>query len=176
MADPAKTLRGVGGRRLLDRVLDACAEATRIVVVGEQTQVGRSVTWAREDPPGGGPVPALRAGLAQVRADQVAVVAGDLPFLQLSDVRLLSLLAHPPAAGGVLVDDTGREQWLAGVWRTQTLLAALTGYTGNSLHGVLTPLRPRPLAVFATARPRPWQDCDTPEQLAHAERLLQECP
>lgn len=172
MADSAKTLREVGGRRLLDRVLDACAEASHTVLVGEQVPVDRQVTWAREDPPGGGPVPAVRAGLAQVRAEQVAVVAGDLPFLRVADVRLLSLLAHAPAAGAVLLDDRGRSQWLAGVWRTRELLAALADYTGDSLRGVLGPLRPRPLGVFAADRPRPWLDCDTPEQLAAADRLL----
>lgn len=171
MADPAKTLRTVGGRRLLDLVLDACAAAARVVVVGQRTEVNRQVSWAREDPPGGGPVPALRAGLADVRADQVALLAGDLPFLRDRDVELLGLLAHPPAAGGVLVDGRGRPQWLAGVWRTEPLRAALTSYQGDSLHGLLAPLQPRPLGVYATNRPSPWLDCDTPEQLARADAI-----
>lgn len=172
MADDAKVLREVGGRRLLDLVLDACAHATRVVVVGPETAVNRDVTWTREDPPGGGPVAGLRAGFPAVRSGQVAVLAGDLPFLRAHDLDLLGLLAHAPSTGGVLVDDRGREQWLAGVWRTDALATALEGYTGDSLHGLLRPLRPRPLGVFAAGRPRPWLDCDTPEELARAERLL----
>ncbi|MQA77013.1 MAG: NTP transferase domain-containing protein [Streptosporangiales bacterium] len=172
MADDAKVLREVGGRRLLDLVLDACAHAARVVVVGPETTVNRPVTWAREDPPGGGPVAGLRAGFPAVRSGRVALLAGDLPFLRAHDVDLLGLLAHTPSTGGVLVDDRGREQWLAGVWRVDALATALEGYTGDSLHGLLRPLRPRPLGVFAAGRPRPWLDCDTPEELARAERLL----
>ena len=39
------------------------------------------VRLVREQPPGGGPVAALRAGLAEVPTDVVALLAGDLPFL-----------------------------------------------------------------------------------------------
>lgn len=170
MADPEKVLQEVGGRRLLDRVLDACANASRIVVVGPRTEVGRPVHWVREDPPGAGPVAAARAGLTEVRADRVALLAGDLPFLQPVDLRLLYALAHPPAAGAVLVDDGGREQWLAGMWRVEPLTRALRSYQGDSLRGLLAPLRPRALGVMAR-EPRPWLDCDTPEQLERARRL-----
>ncbi|BBA98779.1 putative molybdopterin-guanine dinucleotide biosynthesis protein [Actinacidiphila reveromycinica] len=54
----------VGGRQLLDRVLAACAAAGETVVVGPRRPTARPVRWAREEPPGGGPVPALAAGLA----------------------------------------------------------------------------------------------------------------
>ena len=44
----------VGGRTLLDRVLDACTEARTTVVVGPARGTGRAgVRWTREDPPGG---------------------------------------------------------------------------------------------------------------------------
>lgn len=171
MDDPDKTSRTVGGRRLVDLVLTACTGAGQLVVVGPETPLERSVVWTREQPPGGGPVAALRAGLAAVRADQVALLAGDLPFLTSYDIDLLRRLAVPPAAGAVLVDDAGREQWLAGVWRSQPLREALTEYEGSSMRGLLGPLRPRPLAVHTSTRPSPWLDCDTPEQLTHAERL-----
>ena len=42
----------------------------------------------------------------------------------------------------MLIDDGGREQWLAGVWRTAVLVRALAGYEGRSLHGLLGPLYP----------------------------------
>lgn len=170
MADPQKVLQQVGGRRLLDRVLDACADAARVVVVGPETDVGRPVHWALEDPPGSGPLPAVRAGLVEVRAERVALLAGDLPFLERGDLRLLYALAHPPAAGAVLVDDAAREQWLAGMWRVDALSGALKSYSGDSMRGLLAPLRPRPLGVMAR-EPRPWLDCDTVEQLERARRL-----
>ena len=45
----------VDGRTLLDHVLDAVALAELIVVVGPRKADVPGVTWAREDPPGGGP-------------------------------------------------------------------------------------------------------------------------
>ncbi|WP_263167868.1 DUF6457 domain-containing protein [Streptomyces sp. SCSIO ZS0520] len=53
----------VGGRRLLDRVLTACADAERTVVVAAPRPTVRPVHWTREEPPGSGPVAALAAGL-----------------------------------------------------------------------------------------------------------------
>ncbi|MFF6775602.1 DUF6457 domain-containing protein [Streptomyces sp. NPDC012637] len=56
----------VGGRPLLDRVLAACRDAGRIVVVAEPRATAHPVEWAREEPPGGGPVAALDAGLRRL--------------------------------------------------------------------------------------------------------------
>jgi molybdopterin-guanine dinucleotide biosynthesis protein A len=71
----------VGDRPMLQSVLDAVADASTRVVVGPPQPVPTDVVLVREQPPGGGPVAALRAGLAEVRTDVVAVLAGDLPFL-----------------------------------------------------------------------------------------------
>ncbi|PRH79320.1 molybdenum cofactor guanylyltransferase [Streptomyces solincola] len=87
----------VGGRALLDRVLDACRGAGRTVVVGGRRPTGRPVHWAREQPPGGGPVAALAAGLRLVEADTVVVLGGDLPFL--GDSTVPALLAALTADG-----------------------------------------------------------------------------
>ncbi|MDF4251785.1 DUF6457 domain-containing protein [Streptomyces sp. WMMB303] len=58
----------VGGRTLLDRVLAACGDATATVVVGPRRPTCRPVLWAREEPPGGGPLAALQAGLDALAA------------------------------------------------------------------------------------------------------------
>ncbi|MEU7317258.1 DUF6457 domain-containing protein [Streptomyces sp. NPDC007083] len=58
----------VGGRPLLDRVLAACGDATATVVVGPRRPTCRPVLWAREEPPGGGPLAALQAGLDALAA------------------------------------------------------------------------------------------------------------
>ncbi|MFE9875580.1 DUF6457 domain-containing protein [Streptomyces sp. NPDC005784] len=79
----------VGGRALLDRVLAACAGATRTVVVAEPRSTARPVEWAREDPPGGGPLAALDAGLRSTTAPYVVVLSADLPFLEEGTVRRL---------------------------------------------------------------------------------------
>lgn len=152
----------VGGRSLVERVAAAVPHAERLVVVGPPRDLPGAL-FTREDPPGGGPVPALRAGLAMAAAPWVALLAGDLPLLLPEHVIALLDAADTPerAAGAVLLDDGGREQWLAGVWRTAALRAALEDYGGRSLHGLLAPLDPVRLRLPGT----PWLDCDTMDDL-----------
>lgn len=64
----------VGGRRLLDVVVDACDGCAPVVVVGEaDLDVPPGVLLTREDPPFAGPAAALAAGVAGLDAH------GDLP-------------------------------------------------------------------------------------------------
>ena len=152
----------IGGRTLLERVAAAArdhAPGARIIVVGPERDSPRAL-YVREDPPGSGPVPALRAGLARVRADRFALLAADLPHLS---GRHLALL-EPNA---VFTDAGGREQWLAGLWRTADVRAALAAYRGRSLHGLLGPLEPR---LVPAPDPDAVADCDTPEDLERAAR------
>lgn len=196
----------VGGRSLLDRVLDAVADAGTVVVVGPRRPTRHEVRWVREVPPGAGPVPALMAGLTQVDAEVVAVLAADLPFLDAPTVRRLvdvvgssavdvpagsggaggsggSGAAGRPAgavgpaarsalpAGACLVDDTGREQWLAGAWRSGVLREGVQRATTGRLRDVMAPLRPALLAVPGgdAALPPPWYDCDNQDDVDRAE-------
>ncbi|MFG2090016.1 MULTISPECIES: molybdenum cofactor guanylyltransferase [unclassified Spirillospora] len=160
----------VGGRALIEWAAAAASGASRLIVVGPPRDVLPGAVLVREDPPGAGPVPALRAGLAEVRAPRLALLAADMPFLRPAHLaRLLDAMGD--RAGSVLVDGDGREQWLAGCWRAGTLREALNGYPGASLRGLLGPLAPVTVALPADARPA-WYDCDTPEELAAAERLL----
>ncbi|MEU8249578.1 NTP transferase domain-containing protein [Nonomuraea sp. NPDC048916] len=153
----------VGGRTMVERVVAAVPGALRVVVVGPERRLA-GVVSAREDPPGGGPVPALRAGLREVTAPWVVLLAGDLPFL--APAHLTPLLeARTPGAGGVVaVDAGGREQWLLGVWRVAPLRAALDGYDGRSLRGLLGPL----VAGRVPLPGRASFDCDTMDDLKEA--------
>ncbi|GAA3101583.1 molybdenum cofactor guanylyltransferase [Streptosporangium carneum] len=151
----------VGGRPLVERVAAAVPDAGRLIVVGSPRPGLPGALFLREDPPGGGPVPALRAGLTAVSAPWVALLAADLPFLAPEHVRALLEAA---GTGAVLVDGDGREQWLVGVWRTAELTRALARYEGRSLHGLLAPLDPVRITLPGT----PWFDCDTPEDLRRA--------
>jgi molybdopterin-guanine dinucleotide biosynthesis protein A len=159
----------VGGRSMLATVLTALAGAQPRVVVGPPQPVPPGVVLVREEPPGGGPVPALAAGLAAVGdAEVVAVLAADLPFVT---AEIVAALRERLTGDGVLVvDDTGRDQLLLGVWRTTVLRRALHGARPHSpLRVVLAPLavrRHRPPAVPGV--PPPWTDCDTPAELARA--------
>ncbi|MFE3453549.1 NTP transferase domain-containing protein [Nonomuraea sp. NPDC059194] len=155
----------LGGRTLLERVAAAVPDAGRLVVVGPPRDLPGAL-FTRERPEGGGPVPALRAGLALVAAPWVALLAGDLPLMEPAHVRAL-LRAAGDGDGAVLLDDDGREQWLAGVWRTAPLRAALAGYEGRSLRGLLTPLDPARLRLPGT----PWLDCDTMDDLRKVAQM-----
>ncbi len=160
----------VAGRTLLERVVDAVLAHTPgadVTVVGPRRDLP-DVRYVREDPPGGGPVPALGAGLPHVRAPWVALLAADLPHLGPEHVRALAAAAHG-SDGAVFVDDTGREQWLTGVWRTDTLRAALADYEERSLYRLLGPLDP--VRVPLTGVPGDF-DVDTPEALERVRRLL----
>ena len=154
----------VGGMSLLARVLAAVADADRTVVVGPDRATSRPVSWVREDPPGGGPVAALAAGLALVDAPVVAVLAADLPFLDAATVRCLRD-ALGSCDGALLVDADGRDQLLIGMWRTGSLRAALpAAVDGARLGAMLAGLD----AVRVRVTGRPWFDCDTEDDLAAA--------
>ena len=71
----------------------------------------------------GGPVAALAAGVAELDADAVVVLAGDLVHPEFVLVALAA--ARDGRDGAVLVDPDGREQWLAARYRVEALRAAL---------------------------------------------------
>lgn len=168
----------VGGRALLDRVLSACADAVGTVVVADPRPTVRPVRWAREEPPGGGPLAALDAGLRHTTSDVVLVLSADLPFLGGEAVRrLLDALETGAARDGVLLTDpTGHDQPLVAAYRTHSLrreLAALT-HTHGGLAGL--PLR-RLVASLDLARvPDPVAsfDCDTWDDIAAARARIRE--
>ncbi|MGW1610846.1 NTP transferase domain-containing protein [Streptomyces sp. NPDC002285] len=167
----------VGGRPLLDRVLAACADARTTVVVADPRPTARPVTWAREDPPGGGPVAALDAGLRHTGAEQVVVLSADLPFLDEGTVRrLLAALRSGDADGALLTDADGRDQPLVAAYRAPALrreLAALT-QGRDGLAGL--PLRRLTGALALTRVPDPVAsfDCDTWDDIATARARIRE--
>ncbi|MGI5156834.1 molybdenum cofactor guanylyltransferase [Microbispora sp. CA-102843] len=158
----------VGGLPLVERVASAVRDARAVVVVGPPRDMPGAL-FTREEPPGGGPVPALRAGLAEVTSPLVVLLAADLPFVLAGHVRALLAAVPEDGAGAVLVDDEGREQWLTGAWRTAALRAALGAYEGRSLRGLLGPLGPVPVRPpVAPGETPPWFDCDTVDDLRAA--------
>jgi molybdopterin-guanine dinucleotide biosynthesis protein A len=177
---PGKPAQRVGDRTLLGWAVDAAvrAGAGQVIVAGPRrpdygplAAPPRGLRFVREEPPGAGPVPAVRAALACPSAAAVALLAADLPFLRARHLRAL-LAAAAGEAGAVLLDDGGHPQWLAGCWQAGTLRQALQGYRGESLRGLLRPLGPALLRYpLAPGEPPPWLDCDTAADLAHARRL-----
>ncbi|MEU6483436.1 NTP transferase domain-containing protein [Streptomyces sp. NPDC046887] len=174
----------VGARPLLDRVLDACRGAGRTVVVGGRRPTVRPVRWVREEPPGGGPLAALSAGLRLVEADTVVVLGGDLPFLGEAAVAALvgELGAEEGAEGVLAVDGGGRDQPLTAAYRTEPLRREIALLAAE--HGTLPGLPLRLLMdelVLRRIGSGPGTslegasfDCDTWEDIAAARSRIRE--
>ncbi|MFI5691732.1 molybdenum cofactor guanylyltransferase [Kribbella sp. NPDC051586] len=119
-----KAMLVLDGATLLDRVLTATAGAVSTVVVGPVRTTYREVDWTVEDPPSGGPVAGLAAGLQRGRAPVVVVVSCDLPWLTKDAVATLvdGLDGHD---GHGLRDTSGQEQQLATAYRRTALAEAI---------------------------------------------------
>lgn len=141
----------VAGRTLLSRVLDARTLVRHVVIVGPETAhlaagdtpAGSTpAVWALEDPPFGGPVAGIAAGLTALTAtdlpDWVLVLACDLPWAADATRTLLPHLTDPtlPASvqGLYLTDTDGHAQWLTAAYRLDALTAAMSRL-GARAHG-----------------------------------------
>ena len=161
----------IAGRSLLDHAVAAVRDAQRVIVVGPEQPVDGSVVFCREQPPGGGPVAAIAAGLRHTSSDAVVVLAADLPFVAPAIPLLLDAL--PSVGAALLVDDSGRANYLAAAWRRASLDEALTalGDPTNASARALTELTPRVLVPDEGG----WgRDCDTWEDLAQARSEREE--
>lgn len=119
-----KAMLVLDGVTLLDRVLAATAGAVTTVVVGPVRTTYREVDWTVEDPPSGGPVAGLAAGLQRGTAPVVVVVSCDLPWLTQNDVAtLVDELGEYDGHG--LRDTSGQEQQLATAYRRTALAEAI---------------------------------------------------
>lgn len=118
-----KPLFEVHGSTLLRRAVAAvrAGGAGRVIVAAPVLDDDLDAVWVREDPPFGGPVAGVVAALSEVDADDVFVLACDLPTADAAVALLPDPL--PPEADGACLDD-GRRQWLIGRYRTAALRAA----------------------------------------------------
>jgi molybdopterin-guanine dinucleotide biosynthesis protein A len=168
----------VGGRALLDRVLGVCRDAGRTVVVGGRRVTARPVVWAREEPPGGGPLAALDAGVRQVEAQAVLVLSADLPFLGERTVRqLIGTLGTSGREAALLTDAGGRDQPLVAAYRTEPLRRelALLATEYGSLTGLPLRLLTQELDLARIgAEPLASFDCDTWEDISAARARIRE--
>ncbi|MDQ3615401.1 MAG: NTP transferase domain-containing protein [Actinomycetota bacterium] len=176
----------IDGTTLLERAITTTVAAEEVVVVGEQLPTSRQVTWTREDPAGGGPAAGLLAGLDVLRTppELVFVLAVDMPRVTPSTVaRLIDALgdaipgsgAIPGTGAGidgpdaaVLVDEAGRLQTLAGVYRYSALISARPA-DRNQDHGLAVRELVAPLALVGVpAIGGEGRDIDTREDLRAA--------
>lgn len=160
----------IEGVTLLERALHATLTAGEVVVVGDEVPTTRPVIWAREEPAGGGPAAGLLAGTDRFTRpfDLVCVLAVDMPKVDAGTVARLTwaVEADPGVDGAVLVDDAGRRQTLAAVYRLAALRAARpadrAAEHGLPVRRLLDGLR----LVEVPSVGDEARDIDTPEDLA----------
>lgn len=130
----------IGGRSCLDLALDAVGDAGRRVIVGPADLARPGVPATLEEPPLGGPVAGIDAGLMHLGepgSPWVAVLACDVPRAgALVPLLVAALAGDPTADGAVVVDGEGHRQALVGMYRRAPLETALTGLRdGGGTHG-----------------------------------------
>ena len=173
----------LGGVRLIDRVcgslLEACG-AGCVAVVPPTVRVPEGVVRTLEDPPNGGPLAGIDAGLRALGVDDellVVVVSVDVPGV----AGLLPALLGSPLG----VDSEGRiavggdpqpfDQYLMGVYRAGALrrvideaVAALGSVRGVGVRRVLRALALERISIDADV----CRDIDTPEDVAWWQAFL----
>ena len=160
----------IDGEAIVARAVAALrAAGAEALVVGDPTGVPSGVRVVREDPPFGGPLAGVAAGIAALEPREegvVLLVGGDMPFVTGGTLRALA----SAAAGGVALawDETGRAQPLCAAWDEGALrhrLAAIGDPANRPLRLLLDGLEPIPVPVPA----RELLDVDTPDDLRAAQ-------
>ncbi len=162
----------VGGRRLLDIVLDAVPEARTRVVVGD-VDVPYGVLQTLEEPPGGGPAAGVLAGLDAITEPSTwtTLLACDLPGAIPAVAEILAAVdPDQPADGWCATHSDGHLQWLLGVFRTASLRRAFETYV--TAHGVSMRRLLSDLTLVAVESGADVSDLDTPEDLARWGGIL----
>jgi len=176
----------VGRHSLLRHVLDGVAGARRIVVVGPPrreaaefgARCGADLRLCQEQPPGGGPVAALAAGLPETEAEVVMVLAADLPWVGEAVPKLLSALSGESDTDAVVLTDAGgRRNYLAAAWR-RSALTAVVGDLGAP-EGLAARMLYRSARVVEVRPGRDLpehvgEDCDTWPDVARARGRCEE--
>ena len=173
----------LGGVRVIDRVcgvlLEACG-AGCVAVVPPTVRVPEGVLRTLEDPPSGGPLAGIDAGLRALGVDDdvlVVVVSVDAPGVAGLLPALLGSPLGSDSEGRIAVggDPQPFDQYLMGVYRAGALrrvideaVAALGSVRGVGVRRVLRALALERVSVDADV----CRDIDTPEDVAWWQDFL----
>ncbi|HLS03828.1 MAG TPA: NTP transferase domain-containing protein [Actinomycetales bacterium] len=174
------------GRTLLEHAVDALAFCDEILIVAPERELGGGAHWPAvrftlEDPPHGGPVAGLAAGVAAweelADAEHVVILPVDMPnpgrAAAWLDVEGRAALG-PEVDGVVLEDEAGWPQYLLGRYRLGALrraVAALGSTRNKSMRkfGELLNVARIPVENLTLI------DVDTPEDArAHGIEIIKE--
>lgn len=173
----------LGGVRLIDRVcgvlLEACG-AGCVAVVPPTVRVPEGIVRTLEDPPSGGPLAGIDAGLRALGVDDnvlVVVASVDAPGVAGLLPALLGSPLGSDSEGRIAVggDPQPFDQYLMGVYRAGALrrvldeaVAALGSVRGVGVRRVLRVLALERVSVDADV----CRDIDTPEDVAWWQAFL----
>jgi molybdopterin-guanine dinucleotide biosynthesis protein A len=160
------------GWPLIDHVLLAASAAQRQIVVGPPRRSLSQPIFCREEPPGTGPVAAVAAASPLVISPFVALLAADQPFIGSALGPLRAALADGRAEAAVLVDPSGQLNYLAAMWRSDSLTRALDELGPDLAGARARGLYERVELVHVPDFDGWGQDCDTWEEIAAAEQRL----
>lgn len=153
----------IGDVTLLDRALQAASGCREVVVVGPEDERRPAVRWTREEPPGGGPVAGIAAGIAALPpdADLLLVLACDMPRAASVVSALIAGAARDVTVGDGAwgVDASGRVQPLLAAYGRGALVRGLERIGdphGASMRALTSALRMAEISVGEAAR-----DADT---------------
>lgn len=164
----------VAGQTLLERSLAAVAGARRVVVVGP-VQVPDGVAQVSEDPPGGGPVAGIAAGVAALSdpAPWTCVLAVDQPGAAEALTAITASLEGVDDEVDAVChrDEDGHAQWLLAAYRHASVRSALAPH--GSGHRVPVGRLVAPLRFeYLRAGAEHLGDVDTWDDHARWERRL----
>lgn len=167
----AKLRADVGGVPLIERTIGSLREAgvdDIVLVVGPDTGTltgARDVTVVVNPDPARGMFSSLQAGLADVIADAILVLPGDMPFVLPSTIR--SLVQVFEARGGIVSPRCGGKRGHPVVLAPALQREILEADGGSTLHHVLNAHRSERIDLDVEDR-GVLRDVDTKEDLERA--------
>ncbi|MBL7285704.1 molybdenum cofactor guanylyltransferase [Corynebacterium godavarianum] len=151
------------GQRLVDHVIATLPHGAEVVVVSPFPLGLHGVSQVAEDPPFGGPVAGIAAGLGALETDLVGVLAVDAPRSGALLPRLVRTLIDEETDVAAVEAEDGYLQPLCAVWHRTALLRALerAGASGVAAKRLFD----APTQVTRVPGDGREQDYDTPEEL-----------
>jgi molybdopterin-guanine dinucleotide biosynthesis protein A len=143
-----KSLKLVGGKRMICRVIDALCGIVDEVVISVRDERQRDIlyptisgyTFVYDEIEGIGPLAGVYSGLAHARGDYVAVVACDMPFINPAAIELLFKKAEGHEAA-VPRNDNDLIEPLHAVYKRKPMLKAVKESIDSGESRISAPLK-----------------------------------
>lgn len=157
----------LGENSLLQFLTDQLSDCS-LIIVGPTSPI--TAQYVLENPPGGGPVAGIAAGMELVESERVAIYAVDTPFLPQFRTLLENSFDHD---GVVALDGEGFHQYLGGIYRTTALREVIKSQgdaSGLSVRKLFSTLN---LITVELEQSELLMDIDNQTDLARAQAIYE---